>query len=261
MERAKAMQAEAEARVRAHQARVDQAQAELDRAVAQLKVAEAALRRLQEAAEPDATARRKSQDNLKQIGLAFHNYHDTYTFLPGHAIFDKNTGKPLLSWRVAILPFIEQDDLYRQFKLNEPWDSEHNIKLLDQMPDVYKSPHAKDKATTTYYQVFTGKETPFFGQRGIRLTQIVDGTSNTFLVAEAAQAVPWTKPADMPFDGKKELPKLGGVFKIGFTVLFADGSVRFFPRNLDPQILLALITHAGGEIIDWDKLDRPFRRP
>jgi RNA polymerase sigma factor (sigma-70 family) len=256
MLRAKAMQAEAEARVRAHQARVQQAQDELDRAVAQLKVAEAALRRLQEAAEPDATARRKSQDNLKQIGLGVHNYHDTYTFLPGHAIFDKNTGKALLSWRVAILPFIDEDNLYRQFKLDEPWDSEHNIKLLDKMPEVYKSPLAKDNLTTTYYQVFTGKETPFFGQTGIRLTQIVDGTSNTILVAEAAQAVPWTKPADMTFDGKKELPKLGGVFKNGFNVLFADGSVRFFPRNIDPQTLRAMITHAGGEIIDWEKLDR-----
>src|SRR5262249_54330611 len=107
-ERATSMRAEAEARVRAHQVRLLQAQEETEGAMAQLKVAEAALRRRQEASEPAATASRKSQENLKQIGLAVHNYHDTYTFLPGQAIFDKKTGKALLSWRVSILPFIDE---------------------------------------------------------------------------------------------------------------------------------------------------------
>src|SRR5207249_2796575 len=82
-----------------------------------------------------AGRRTVSQNNLKQIGLAMHNYHDTYRHFPPQALTDKN-GKPLLSWRVAVLPFIEQDNLYRQFKLDEPWDSEHNRKLLERMPKL-----------------------------------------------------------------------------------------------------------------------------
>jgi len=81
--------------------------------------------------------RGQSNNNLKQIAIAFHQYHDTYKSLPLHAIYSKDGKTPLLSWRVAILPFIEQDALYKQFKLDEPWDSEHNKKLIPLMPRIY----------------------------------------------------------------------------------------------------------------------------
>lgn len=103
--------------------------------------------------------RQRSLNNLKQILLAFHNYHDTYGYFPSD-IRGKD-GKPLLSWRVAILPFIEQDAVFRQFKLDEPWDSEHNLKLLAQMPNVYRVGIEPKGATHTYYQVFAGPGTPF----------------------------------------------------------------------------------------------------
>src|SRR5262245_822885 len=98
----------------------------------------------------------RSANNLKQIMLAFHNYHDLYNGMPSAAICDKN-GKPLLSWRVAILPLIEQDNLYKQFKLDEPWDSEHNKKLIPMMPKIYAVPNvSKPGDTDTYYRVFYG---------------------------------------------------------------------------------------------------------
>src|SRR5262249_54155708 len=78
-----------------------------------------------------AAGNAQGQNNLKQIALAMHNYNDAYNGkLPAHAIYSKDGKKPLLSWRVAILPFIEQDNLYQQFHLDEPWDSEHNKKLI-----------------------------------------------------------------------------------------------------------------------------------
>jgi RNA polymerase sigma factor (sigma-70 family) len=102
--------------------------------------------------------RQKSMNNLKQIMLAIHNYHDAYGHLPTD-IRDKD-GKRLLSWRVAILPFIERDNLYKQFKLDESWDSEHNLKLLAQLPPVYRVGIEPKDSTHTFYQAFNGPNTP-----------------------------------------------------------------------------------------------------
>ena len=103
-----------------------------------------------------------SAGNLKQIALAFHNFHSTYGALPGVAIVDAK-GKALLSWRVAILPFIEEDALYRQFHLDEPWDSKHNKKLLARMPKLYAPTVTgkPGKPNVTYYQAFTGPDALF----------------------------------------------------------------------------------------------------
>jgi RNA polymerase sigma factor (sigma-70 family) len=255
IERAKAVMAEATARVRVLKERLKQAQDQLEQAEAQLRVAEAQLRRLKDDASPDAAPRRQSAENLKKIGIAFHNYHDTLTTLPARAIYGKD-GKPLLSWRVALLPYLDQQELYQQFKLDEPWDSEHNKKLLDRMPEVFRSPAAQTKAPATPYQVFTGQGAPFHEDKGLRLTQFADGTSNTILVVEAGRAVPWTRPDDLAFD-VRALPKLGGVVKDGFHALMADGAVRFFPNGTDQQVLRAAITYAGGELFSWDKEGRP----
>ena len=84
-----------------------------------------------------AAERANSSNNLKQIGLGMHNYHDQNNKLPPPYLKTKD-GKPGLSWRV-ILPYIEQDFLYRQFKLDEPWDSPKNLALLNQMPQTYAS--------------------------------------------------------------------------------------------------------------------------
>jgi RNA polymerase sigma factor (sigma-70 family) len=201
-----------------------------------------------------AAKRVQSQNNLKQIALAMHNYHDTYGRLPPQAITDQN-GKLLLSWRVAILPFIEQDNLYKQFKLGEPWDSEHNKKLLEQMPKIYAPVNVKGaEKSKTYYQGFAGKGSVFEPGEKIRFLDIVDGTSTTILVVEAGDPVPWTKPEDLPFDPEKPLPKLGAEFPDIFNAAFCDGSVQEISKKIDDKTLRALITRNGGEPINFSDI-------
>ena len=222
-----------------------------------LKLGKAEVARLlKEAVIPLRQAARKAQmsNHLKQIGLALHSYHDSYGTFPAAASYDKD-GKPLLSWRVHLLPFLEQEALYRQFKLDEPWDSPHNKKLLAKMPAVYALPGVRPKIEGgTVMQGFVGKGAFFEGKRGLRFSNITDGTSNTFMIVEAGQEVPWTKPEELPFDPEaKQLPKLGGTFEGGFHVVFGDGSVRFIKHTTKLETLKAFITRNGGEVIRGDE--------
>jgi RNA polymerase sigma factor (sigma-70 family) len=195
-----------------------------------------------------ASKRTQSQNNLKQIALAMHNYHDTYRHFPPQALTNKN-GKPLLSWRVAILPFIEQDNLYKQFKLDEPWDSEHNKALLERMPQIYAPVKVKTKEKyETFYQAFAGKGTVFEPGEKIRFVDIPDGMSNTIMIVEAGDPVPWTKPEDLPFDSEKPLPKLGGEFPDVMNAAFCDGSVHALDKKkIDDKLLRLLILRNSGQ--------------
>jgi hypothetical protein len=202
-----------------------------------------------------AASRVSSANNLKQLALAMHNYASTMgEAFPPAAITDKN-GKPLLSWRVAVLPYIEQDQLYQRFRMDEPWDSEHNKKLLEMMPVTYRMPPAdgqepKEKETKTHYRVFHGKGAVFEGTTGIKISDIKDGTSNTILIVEAEDAVPWTKPDELPFDPKKDPPKVGLKGMDKFNAAFADGSVHTMSKKIDKDVLKALITRSGGENVN-----------
>jgi prepilin-type processing-associated H-X9-DG protein len=199
-----------------------------------------------------SAARIQSQNNLKQIAIAMINYGDTYGHLPAQGVFGQD-GKPLLSWRVLILPYIEQDNLYKQFHLDEPWDSEHNKKLLAQMPKTYAMPGSPKGTTDTHYLCFVGPGAFFEGKKGLKFPgEFVDGTSNTIMTVEAAKGVPWTKPEDLPFDPKGELPKLGGQFPGGFNVGMCDGSVRFLSNKISKETLKAAITRNGGEVLGPD---------
>jgi RNA polymerase sigma factor (sigma-70 family) len=198
---------------------------------------------------------KQSETNLKQIALAMINYNDNKGNLPASALFDKD-GKALLSWRVLILPYLGEEELYKEFHLDEAWDSEHNKKLLAKMPKIYAPVrgHKKDKDSTVY-QVFTGKNTPFDGQAVTKFpVGFPDGTSNTILIIEAAKAVPWTKPADLEFDLDKDLPKLGGMFEKGFQAALADGSVLFIRKDFDEFSMKLAIMPADGQVIDFRKL-------
>lgn len=207
----------------------------------------AAKRKVQEAA-----ARAQSSNNLKQIALAMHNYHDANNGFPPAAVCDKN-GKPILSWRVLVLPYIEQDNLYKQFKLDEPWDSENNKKLIAKMPRTYLLPNGA-KATETNYRVFVGNGAAFDYLKGGKLQDIADGTSNTIMVVTAKDSVIWTKPDELEFDPDKDMTKLLGYFHGSACVVgFCDGSVRSFSKSLGRKSLNAYITKNGGEVVPEDE--------
>ena len=201
----------------------------------------------------EAAMRQQMANNLKQLGLAMHNHHDSTGMLPSMSTYDKD-GKPLLSWRVHVLPFIDQEALYKQFKLDEPWDSAHNKKLIAKMPPLYATPgKASAIEGGTRIQAFVGKGAFFEGKRGLRFADFTDGLSNTFMLVEAEKEVPWTKPEDLTFDPEaKMLPKLGGAFKGGFHALFGDGSVRFIVDTLKPQTLKLYIQRNDGMAIPKD---------
>ncbi len=168
---------------------------------------------------------------------------------PARANFDKQ-GKPLLSWRVHILPYMDMAPLYKQFHLDEPWDSEHNRKLIPMMPAVYRNPSSVPGPGMANYLAVCGKGLAFDGEQGRTLAEFRDGTSNTIMVVEAdsARAVTWTKPDDWEYDAKQPLAGLGHAHPNGFNVAFADGSVHFISKAIDPKVFHALLTIAGGDM-------------
>jgi beta-lactamase regulating signal transducer with metallopeptidase domain len=192
-----------------------------------------------------AAQRTQSVNNLKQIGLAFHNYHSAYTKFPNS---QNSKGKFPCSWRVAILPFIEQAELYQEYNFDEPWDSPSNMKLLPKMPSIYRHPDAPAGSTATNYVVVSGPEMIFGNTTEPKLQTITDGTSNTILAVEAESSIPWTKPEDFAYETKGPLPKFGGFSKEGYNVVFGDGSVHFFSKSLDEKLLRNRLTPRGGEL-------------
>jgi hypothetical protein len=178
-----------------------------------------------------------------------HNYEATFRKMP-----PIKNGAGNLSWRVALAPYLEQDALYNSFKHDEPWDSEHNKKLLEKMPKVYEIPGRPAPPGHTYLRVITGPHTIYEEGKKMTLARIQDGTSNTLLVVEAEKAVPWTSPDELVYDPKGPLPKLGNPAKGGaFLAGFADAVVRVI-HSVDEETLRAIITADGGEPVDFDKL-------
>jgi hypothetical protein len=201
----------------------------------------------------ESAGRTQSMNNLKQIGLAMHNYLDANGRFPAAAITDK-AGKPLLSWRVMILPYIEQDQLYKQFKLDEPWDSEHNKKLLDKRPEIFANPrNEKFPASWTTYLVPTGASTMFRDTTGLKINQISDGTVYTIMAFDAPETagVPWTKPDDWAYDPMAKNP-LDTLFTNNddTLVLTADGGVKSLSPKTKPETLKAFLTADGGEVVE-----------
>jgi prepilin-type processing-associated H-X9-DG protein len=205
-------------------------------------------------ASSEAAHRAQCTNNLKQIALAYHNYHSATNAFPAPAVVDKD-GKPLLSWRVAILPYLDQQALYNKFKLDEPWDSPHNKALIKEMPMTYLCPSRKrPESGTTSYRVFVGDGAMFQAGQGTEIASVLDGTSNTIMVVEANEAVPWTKPDELKFDpdAKPSLYGAGSPHPGGFNAAFADGSVRFLRNTINLVVWKALITRASGEVINAD---------
>ena len=229
----------------------------------------------------NADAKKQAANRLKQIGLALHNYEGSNGYFPAGIVGPK--GQLGLSWRVAILPYVEEGKLYQEFKLDEPWDSEHNKKLIPRMPKIYEPPNVILANGKTFLRSFSGPQAVIPGApdgpkgstfsrwanqpagtpaRGRGLIEFSDGTSNTLMVVEAFEPVEWTKPEDLAFlDAPRfgasgpppgPLPRLGGLFDGGFHALYGDGSVRFISDRMNEQNLRALITVNGGEVVNWD---------
>jgi hypothetical protein len=201
----------------------------------------------------DAARRTVGMNNLRQLALAMHNHESAENSLPAAAICDDD-GKPLLSWRVRMLPYLGEQDLHAQFKLDEPWDSEHNKKLVEKMPKIFASPgDAVAKPGMTRYLVPTGKGTIFpQPDKATRLAVVSDGLFKTILIveAEAAKAVPWTKPEDLPVNLDKPHEGLKNARPTGFTAAFADGSVRLIPADVAAKVLAAAFTRSGDEQVE-----------
>jgi hypothetical protein len=191
------------------------------------------------------------KNHLKQLALAMHNYHDVYKRFPPAAIRDAE-GRTLLSWRVALLPFIEENKLYQQFHLDEPWDSPHNKPLIEKMPDTLRPRSATVRAEgKTTLLVPVGKQTIFGPPEGVPIREITDGTTNTILIVDAdeAHAVVWTKPDDLNVDGVDAKQAVFGTRKDGVLCTFADGHVQRLDPKITADLVHALLTRNGGEAI------------
>ncbi len=211
------------------------------------------------------TVRVSGINSFKYLGMAFQAYERDHGHLPPAALRDAG-GLPLLSWRVLLLPYLEQEQLYRQFHLDEPWDGPHNKPLLSKMPRIYapQTGNPSDGLDTTYCQVFVGPGTVFGGaRRSLKDIEQADGAANTLLLVEAASAVPWTKPADLTYAADQPLPPRGNFYlneclvnpRGRYLAVFADGSLRAFFHDTPDTLLRPLITWNGHEPVDWAQLN------
>lgn len=194
---------------------------------------------------------RRRLNQFKMLAIGMQNYHDCYTHLPASAAFRDKQGRPLLSWRVAILPFVEEDRLYKQFHLDEPWDSEHNRTLIEQMPAIYADPdqrHLSRQGKTTY-QVPVGPETVFYKNEGTTLREITDGTSKTIMIVEVepSRAVEWTKPEDWEVDMQDPRRGVERTDRRNFVAARCDCWIQAMPSDISPDELRALLTRAGRD--------------
>ena len=225
--------------------------------------------------EAEKTGKEEAVKRLTQIGKAMHQFENAFGYFPAGIVGPKN--ELGLSWRVQLLPYLGEGDLFKQFNLEEAWDSPHNKALLAKMPKVYESPGKPADAGMTHLLSFFGENAflrPLHSSSmkpnqpspsnfepgkiapGRRITEISDGTGNTLMVVEAQGAVEWTKPEDMPFvpfgRGMPAVLPLGGPFRGGFHGLMCDGSVRFFASTVPEKVIGSMITIHGGEVLDGE---------
>lgn len=202
----------------------------------------------------EAARRDQCTNNLRQVGLAMHNYHDVYGSFPPAYIADED-GKPMHSWRVLILPFLEQKPLYDRYRFDEPWDGPNNRLLAGSMPTVFRCPSEQAAAPgVTSYAVVSGPGTVFDGPQSTAFSAINDGTSYTLLAVEfAGSDIHWMEPRDLDASQLTAVVNAPDGVNIssehpgGANAVFADGHVQFLSSSIDPQTLHDLTTISGGE--------------
>lgn len=201
-----------------------------------------------------AARRAQSQNHLKQIGLALHNYHDTHKKFPPPYVTDA-AGNKLYSWRVLILPYLEQDALYRQWDKDKAWDSPENIALSNTVIDVFRSPADDGPATGANYFAIVGPDTMFPPDKEISFREVTDGTANTIALIETKGiAGNWAAPIDPTYDQLlmqlgKEPGKIQTVYPGGTNVLMSDASTRFISETIDSETLRRLFLRNDGQVI------------
>jgi Protein of unknown function (DUF1559) len=196
---------------------------------------------------------------MKLIMLAIHSYHSANVHLPPRAIFGAD-GEPKLSWRVALLPYLDQGELYQAFHFDEPWDSPHNKALVARMPEVFTTPSFPAGIGMTRIRVFEGPGTMFDGSRGTKLSDVTDGTSSTVAIVVGRDEVAWTSPGDLPFALGRPLSGLDFANAKGVLVGMTDGSVHNL-SGVREAFWKMLITPARGEVIDWSVAQNLTRQP
>lgn len=195
--------------------------------------------------------RSNSSAALQRIGVAFHMVHDKAGSFPGsrmrHLDRQNNEFEHPYSWRVAILPYIGQQQLFDKYRFDEPWDSDNNAALLKEMPDFYRSPHAPgDQHPGNSNMLGFATERGGLGLKGGEaMSSFTDGTSNTILIVETARSVPWTKPEDLT--ESRIQPIVGQPLRF----VLADGSVAEM-NPIDADKLEKMITRNGGEVIGME---------
>jgi prepilin-type N-terminal cleavage/methylation domain-containing protein/prepilin-type processing-associated H-X9-DG protein len=208
----------------------------------------------------EAARKTECENHLKQIGLALLNYESTYRTLPPAYLADAN-GKPMHSWRVLILPFLEEQALYQQYDFNEPWDGPHNSQLAGRISDVFHCPSSTDDPAQTSYVAVVGPQTVWPGTNSMKIRQIIDGTSRTISIVEVVSSgIHWMEPRDISFteavQGINRVPapgmpvsqlQLSSGHPGGVMVLFCDAHTSFLADGTAPAVLRGLLTAAGRE--------------
>jgi hypothetical protein len=192
------------------------------------------------------TSRRQaSMNNMKMIGIALHNYHDVYGEFPPQYVVD-SAGKPLYSWRVLLLPYLEQDAIYRAWDKSKAWDSPENSQLSGIVLPVFRMPDEAGMNNDTSYLAISGANSMFDGGKSARIQQATDGLSNTIIVVESkGSGVKWAEPRDLDLNQvmgvNSGLPgQINGGATKGAQALFGDGSVQFVPASTPPATLKSL---------------------
>lgn len=201
------------------------------------------------------TARRlpeRSAANLGQLVIAMHDYREAHRTFPPPALCDSK-GQPLLSWRVALLPYLGEQQLYNRFRLRESWDSPRNRGLLGRMPRVYDAGGTTPEEGHTIYRVFVGADALFEDCRGVGLGEIPDGVGNTLMIVEADESVPWTRPAELPYASCAPVRGVGSRFPGAFLAAYCDGCVRLIRNDFDETRMRLAIGRRDG----WGLPEKP----
>lgn len=210
--------------------------------------------------QPRPGRRAKCMNNLKQIGLALDGYHDQYGCFPP-AYIANESGKPMHSWRVLILPQLGRRDLYEAYNFDEPWNGPNNSKLAKTTPSVFRCPSAAaNRPDVTNYVAVVGSGTAWPGSKSAKIRDFPDGPSKTILLVEVANSdIHWMEPRDLdvgrmapginPTSGQGISSNHPG----GVVVSFVDGHIVFLPEDLSAQTIRSLLTPNGGEEVDPDE--------